>query len=349
MKEMIIDVTSTIFKDLSTKELIDKSERGEWSQSLWDVLTESELIAVGIPEKLDGSGGDLEDAFSIIYLAGKYAVPLPLSETILAKGALAELGEQTDNNPITCNFEEGNEVQLFKSDNGYAVTGTLVNIPWGRHAESVLALGMLDGKAVVGLFPVDKAVVQEVNNLAGEPRDTLVFDNIAFEGLTLHEVDAEAFKEKMVNLATLARIAMMTGAVEMIMELTVRYVKEREQFGRPLHRFQMIQQHLATLAGETVITIASMNNAIEAYEEGQFIRELAYARIRVNEAAGIAAKVAHQAHGAIGVTYEHSLHQYTRRLWAWREEYGNETVWLEKMAAYLLESPDEGLWETMTK
>lgn len=349
MKEMIVDVTSTIFKDLSTKELIDKSERGEWSQNLWDVLTESELVSVGISEKLGGSGGDFEDAFSIIYLAGKYAVPLPLSETVLAKGALAELGKQTTNDPITCNFEEGNEVQLVKSGSGYVVTGTLASVPWGRHAKSVLALGMLDGKAVVGLLPVDKAVVQEVNNLAGEPRDTLVFENVALEGLTLYEVDAGAFKEKMVNLATLSRIAMMAGAMEMIMELSVRYVKEREQFGRPIHRFQLVQQHLAALAGETVITLSAMNNAIEAYDEGQFVRELAYARIRVNEAAGKVAKVAHQAHGAIGVTYEHSLHQYTRRLWAWREEYGNETVWLEKMATYLLDSPDEGLWETMTK
>lgn len=349
MKEMIIDVTNNIFKDLSTKELIDKSESGEWSQDLWDVLTESELISVGNSEELGGSGGDFEDAFSIIHLAGKYAVPLPLSETILAKGALAELGQQTNNDPITCAIEAENEVQLVKSDSGYVVTGTLTNVSWGRYAKSVLALGTLEGKAVVGLLPVEKAVIQEVNNLAGEPRDTLVFEGVTLENLTLHVVDAEAFKEKMVNLATLSRIAMMAGAMEMIMELTVRYVKEREQFGRPLHRFQMVQQHLATLAGETVISITSMNNAIKAYEEGQFFRELAYARIRVNEAAGIVAKVAHQAHGAIGVTYEHRLHQYTRRLWAWREEFGNETVWLEKMTAYLLDSPSEGLWETMTK
>ena len=346
---MIIDVTNNIFKDLSTKELIDKSESGEWSQDLWDVLTESELISVGNSEELGGSGGDFEDAFSIIHLAGKYAVPLPLSETILAKGALAELGQQTNNDPITCAIEAENEVQLVKSDSGYVVTGTLTNVSWGRYAKSVLALGTLEGKAVVGLLPVEKAVIQEVNNLAGEPRDTLVFEGVTLENLTLHVVDAEAFKEKMVNLATLSRIAMMAGAMEMIMELTVRYVKEREQFGRPLHRFQMVQQHLATLAGETVISITSMNNAIKAYEEGQFFRELAYARIRVNEAAGIVAKVAHQAHGAIGVTYEHRLHQYTRRLWAWREEFGNETVWLEKMTAYLLDSPSEGLWETMTK
>ncbi|MHA6259143.1 acyl-CoA dehydrogenase family protein [Sporosarcina sp. CAU 1771] len=349
IKDMIVDVTNNIFKDHTSKELIDKSENGEWSQGLWDVLSESELISIGIPEGQGGSGGDFEDAFSIINLAGKYAVPLPLSETIIVKKTLAELGQKTNSDPVTSSIELGNTVQFVKTDEGFLITGTLTNVPWGRHVKSVLALGELEGKTVVGLLPIDKADVQLTNNIAGEPRDTLVFENVQVKDLQLHPVDRDAFIEKMVNLFTLSRITMMAGAIETILELTVRYTKEREQFGRPLHRFQMVQQHLATLAGETVITISSMNNVIEVYKEGQFVRELAYARIRVNEAARIVAKSAHQTHAGIGVTYEHRLHQYTRRLWAWREEYGNETVWLEKVATYLLESPEEGLWETMTK
>lgn len=349
MKEMIVGVTSTIFKDLSTKELIDESENGEWSKGLWEVLTESELVSIGIPENLGGAGGDFEDAFSIIYLAGKYAVPLPLSETILAKGVLADLGQQTNSDPTTFSFEPENNIRFEKSGSGYSVSGKLVNVPWGRHSKFVLAMGKLDGSDVVGLLPLDQVVVDKINNLAGEPRDVLMFEEVFIEELILHTINAEEFKEKMINLATLSRIAMMAGAIEKVMELSTKYVKEREQFGRPLHRFQMVQQLLATLAGETVITISSMNNVIKAYEEDSFVRELPYARIRVNEAAGIVAHAAHQAHGAFGVTYEHSLHQYTRRLWAWRDEFGAESVWIDKMVTYLLDFPDENLWETMTK
>jgi acyl-CoA dehydrogenase len=39
------------------------------------------------------------------------------------------------------------------------------------------------------------------------------------------------------------------------------------------------------------------------------------------------AEIAHQMHGAIGFTHEHSLHRLTRRLWAWRDEFGTESWW----------------------
>ena len=285
MKEMIVDVTSNIFKDLSTKETIDKSENGEWSQGLWDVLKESELISIGISEELGGSGGDFEDAFSVIYLAGKHAAPLPISETIIAKKVLAELGQKTNSDPITFSFEKDNELQIQKTNSGAIVTGTLINVPWARHVKSVVTLGTMNGESFVVQLPLDKATIQKVNNIAGEPRDKVTFEDVAFEELSLYAVEGEAFKEKMLNLASLSRIVMMAGAMEMIMELSVRYVKERSQFGRPIHRFQAVQQHLAKLTGETVISIAAMNNAISAYKEGQFVQELAYARIRVNEAA----------------------------------------------------------------
>ncbi len=348
MKEMIVDVTNNIFKDLSTKETIDKSENGEWTQSLWDVLKESELISIGVPENLGGSGGDFDDAFSIIYLAGKYAAPIPLSETIIAKRVLGELGQKAGNDPITFSFEEGNEVTVKKTNEGAVVSGKLANVPWARHAKNVVALAEMEGKSFVVQLPLEKAEIEKVNNIAGEPRDTVVFDEIAFEELALCEVDGDAFREKMLNLGALSRVVMMAGAMEMIMDLSVRYVSERKQFGRFLHRFQAVQQHLAKLTGETVISIAAMNNAIAAYEEGQFLQELAYARIRVNEAAEKVAKSAHQVHAGIGVTYEHSLHQFTRRLWAWREEFGNESIWIDKTVEHLLDNPDVGVWEAMT-
>ena len=59
------------------------------------------------------------------------------------------------------------------------------------------------------------------------------------------------------------------------------------------------------------------------------IADVAIAKVRVGEAAGAGAAIAHQVHGAMGFTYEHSLHHATRRLWAWREEFGNEAVWAD--------------------
>jgi len=78
------------------------------------------------------------------------------------------------------------------------------------------------------------------------------------------------------------------------------------------------------------------------------LRDVAVAKVRVGEAAGNGAAIAHQVHGAMGFTYEHSLHHSTRRLWAWREEFGNEAVWAARLGRMVAERGADGLWPFIT-
>ncbi len=55
--------------------------------------------------------------------------------------------------------------------------------------------------------------------------------------------------------------------------------------------------------------------------------DIAIGKARIGEAVSICTDIAHQVHGAMGYTLEHSLNHRTRRLWSWREEYGNEREW----------------------
>ena len=70
--------------------------------------------------------------------------------------------------------------------------------------------------------------------------------------------------------------------------------------------------------------------------------------MRGGEAAGTGAAIAHQVHGAMGFTYEHSLHHATRRLWSWREEFGNEAVWAARLGRMVAERGADGLWPFIT-
>ncbi len=70
--------------------------------------------------------------------------------------------------------------------------------------------------------------------------------------------------------------------------------------------------------------------------------------MRVGEAAGNGAAIAHQVHGAMGFTYEHSLHQATRRLWSWREEFGNEAHWAELLGHMVAARGADALWPFVT-
>src|SRR5262249_56334201 len=121
------------------------------------------------------------------------------------------------------------------------------------------------------------------------------------------------------------RWAEMAGGLEFLLAQSVRYVSERKQFGRPLAAFQAIQQNLALLAGHTAAAGMAAQQAFHVVERtgagGDASFEIAVAKVRTGEASGLGAGIAHQAHGAIGFTYEHSLHFVTRRLWSWRAQF----------------------------
>jgi acyl-CoA dehydrogenase len=70
--------------------------------------------------------------------------------------------------------------------------------------------------------------------------------------------------------------------------------------------------------------------------------------VRAGEAAGLGAGIAHQVHGAIGFTYEHSLHFSTRRLWSWRAEFGSESRWAQALGRDAAARGAEQLWADLT-
>ena len=85
------------------------------------------------------------------------------------------------------------------------------------------------------------------------------------------------------------------------------------------------------------------NPVAASLREGIFL-EAAAAKIRVGEAAGEGAAIAHQVLGAIGFTREHVLHRFTRRLWAWRDDFGNESVWAVKLGQLVAARGADALW-----
>jgi acyl-CoA dehydrogenase len=145
------------------------------------------------------------------------------------------------------------------------------------------------------------------------------------------------------------RLQQIAGALEKILEQSVQYALDRVQFGRPIAKFQAVQHNLATLAGEVAAASAAANAAAEACAQPQIaMGQIAIAKVRGGEAAGTGAAIAHQVHGAMGFTYEHSLHHATRRLWSWREEFGNEAVWAARLGRMVAERGADELWPFIT-
>jgi acyl-CoA dehydrogenase len=196
----------------------------------------------------------------------------------------------------------------------------------------------------VAVVPRHAATVREAENLAGEPRDDVSFPTIELADAAVRAAPSGIDADALACRAALARSLLLAGALERVLAMTVHQAREREQFGRPIGRFQAIQQDVARMAAAVAAARAAADAAVERPDP----LTIAVAKIQTGEAATVAATIAHQIHGAIGFTDEHALHHHTRRLWAWRDEDGSETFWAQRLGEAVAAAGATNLWPLLT-
>jgi acyl-CoA dehydrogenase len=219
-------------------------------------------------------------------------------------------------------------------------------VPFARDTGRFVALARGSAGDTVLHVPTGDAVLGLGRNLAGEPRDDLTFDNVSIMPSALAPAPHGIDDDWLLGMGALLRTAQMVGALEQVLEASVGYANERVQFGRPIGKFQAIQHQLAVLGGEVAASAAALGRASDAVSRHHPDRLLAIgaAKSRASEAAGVVAAIAHQVHGAIGFTREFSLQRLTRRLWSWRDEFGANAYWNERLGSALLDAHAMSLW-----
>lgn len=319
---MLLESAERIFRDHADKALWDQAEEGAFPAALWQALVDNGFTAMALPD----SGFELADVYALLKLAGQYAAPLPLAEALLAARWLGD-----SDGLATVGFADGH--------------GGVTAAPWGRQADRVLVLPLpapladaaqladLAGDQSLSVLTVDRAAVVSATNMAGEPRDQV-------GGAQAGAVSVET----PYALLALARAVQMAGCLNQVLQLALDYAGERSQFGRAISKFQAIQHMLAVAAAEVAAAQRASDSAVAALGTARFLPDLASAKARVGEAAGVVAEIAHQVHGAMGFTHEHQLHHFTRRLWAWRDEYGHEAEWQELLGSEIVNLGADQAW-----
>ena len=316
MEQMLQDAAQRIFRDHCHKAALEAAEAGEFPTALWRALCENGFHQLALPD----SGVEFADVFRVLRVAGRHAAPLPLAEALLANRWLA-------------NEDDGLASIGRIAASGQGSAQTWLDAPWGRAAQRIVGVAE-DGALFVGV-PVK---VTAGASLSGEPRDEVA----------VRDIRSLPSSEPVQALLALSRVALSAGALDSVLEMGVAYAQQREQFGRPIAAFQAVQHMLAAAAGETAAASRAADAAMAAIGTDRLVLEVAAAKARVGEAAGIVAETVHQVHGAMGFTYEHQLHHFTRRLWAWREEYGNEAHWQALLGRHICKLGADGLWPFLT-
>jgi acyl-CoA dehydrogenase len=324
-----------------------KDAEGSWSEPLWRELDEAGFTRALVPS----GAGDLEipiaDALDILRIAGSFSAPVPLAESMLAHWMLETAGLPAQPGPLSIapvNAVERFELRLTNSD--WHLAGTASRVPWGRYAATLVVAAEVDGKSVIAAVPASSfRDVVPGENLAREPRDQIRIDaSIPTSSVAPFAPGIEGAY----SLGAAMRVLQMTGALDSVLRLTVQYAQERKQFGRAIGKFQAIQQNVAVMAANIAAARAAANSVVRIIAENGSPYGIAAAKLRTNEAASIAAKTAHQVHGAMGFTQEYPLHFLTKRLWSWRDEFGSEAEWGRKLGHAVCQRGPEQLWAFIT-
>jgi acyl-CoA dehydrogenase len=345
---IVADTAARIFADLADPQTINHAKDGSWRAPLWRALTDAGLTLAWMPEEHGGAGASLADGFEILQVAGRFALPVPLGETLLAGWLLARAGLEAPPGAMTVAPVRPKETITLNGDG--VLRGRARGVPFAREAEHLAVLatrGASGGSPTVALVAAKDCRVTEGRTLAGDASDEVTFDGV--RPIARAPAPAGLDQTALMLMGATVRSVETAGALEAVLTHTVRYANERVAFERPIAKFQAVQHNLARLAGEVAAAVAAAGSAADAvaqataFDEAIFL-EAASAKIRCAEAAQEGVAIAHQVHGAIGFTKEHILHRFTLRLLSWRDDFGNESHWAVALGNLVAARGADDLW-----
>jgi alkylation response protein AidB-like acyl-CoA dehydrogenase len=309
--------------------------------ALWGRLAELEVTALAVPEKWGGLGTSPADLVAACEELGHHAVPGPVPESLAAVPALLAALDETDRLAVT----DGGVLPVAGDAAGRCgewlaglaagdLIATLAMPPWLPFATDAEVAGLVllaEGDVVsVGTSGAWHRSVDPARSLSAVTGQEVVAHN------------AGAAVARAFDLGTLACSAQLLGAGRALLEMSVRHVSVRTQFGQPVGAFQAVKHKLADVAIGLEFARPLLDAAAAAIGDGAATasRDVSAAKVACADAAHRAARAALQVHGAVGYTAEHDLGLWLTRVRALVPAWGSQAEHRERVMAALAASPE---------
>jgi len=336
MHEMIAESVQRLFGDLVTPTALDAfAGRGSY-EGLWQACVDAGFDRATAHQAYGGIGAKFTETATLLHAVGYHAAPVPLADSLVAHALLAAAEIEPPDAGIVVPLGLDAGATRWQQ----TVTARAANVPWGAVAQWGVACIETPGGCQVLLVDLRGAATLRTPRpqMAHEPQADVQLEAAPVAAVAPCAMDAS----HPLLLGALARSAQIVGALERVLILGVVYANERVQFGKPIAQNQVLQQMLSAVGGHAAAARTAVQVACGTPEPNTF--DVAVAKVRAGEAAGVAAATVHQVHGAIGITAEHVLHHFTQRLWAWRAEYGSEAQWARRLGEWAIGMGPEALW-----
>lgn len=316
---MFTEAIEKILTDLCTPALVRAVEHGDDATALWRSLEDGGFLELLTPEAADGAGLSLDALFPILLAFGRHALPVPAAQSIAARALLRDCPQRPPAGMLT-------------------LAGTAWRQADGGLCAPHVAYGLLADFALVNLG--GELLLLDCRQARREP------DGVhASQSATLYwpketvGTVAGCNGEEVRAFSAAIHAAVMAGAMERVLDMTLEYSNDRVQFGKAIGKFQAIQHQLSVMAEQVAASRIAAELAFAGSQPVPALIPTAIAKARTSMAVPQVASIAHALFGAIGVTEELDLQLFTRRLHEWRVSEGSETCWNARVGQALLAQP----------
>ena len=344
---------------------MEEDEQG-YPPELWKEIAELGWLGLPFPEKYEGVGLSFLDLIVLLEEMGRACLPGPFLPTVVLGGLpILEWGREEQKRyflPKICKGEavltlaltepsaryEAASVRTSATPEGddYLISGTKLFVPDAHIADWIICVTRTEETANpeegITLFLVDtkspgiSTVV--LGTIAGDKQCELTLEKVRVpRGNILGQLgQGWEMVKRIMEWAALAKSAEMVGGNQQVMEMTVKYAKERIQFDRPIGSFQVIQHYLADMSIDVDSSRASLYKAAWMLSEGlPCTYETSVIKGWISEAYRRVVTRSHQIHAAIGFTKEYDLELYFRRAKAGELLFGDADFHREVVAQQL--------------
>jgi 3-oxocholest-4-en-26-oyl-CoA dehydrogenase beta subunit len=339
-----------------------KEEKG-FSPALWKEMADLGWLGLIHGEAYGGSGGDFFDLFILFEEMGKAVLPSPFFCSAVFAGLLIQ-GAGDDrlrkeylpgilqgkriltvglrNEQGVYDYPDPDLVAQETGEGSYRIKGTRLLVPYAHVADEILVCARLrKGSRSFGptLFKTKNqgpgVQVVPLNTLTGEKQFAVTYTDFAAapQDLVGSPGKGAEYVEKIMPRLIALKCGEMVGGLSKVVDMTVDYVKQRVQFGKPLGALQVVQHTCADLT--TFLDTARLI----AYQAASLIsaglpcaKEVAMAKAWCSDVYKRGTQMAHQMHGGIGFTEEHDLHLYYKHAKAAELEFGDSWYHRQKVA-----------------
>jgi alkylation response protein AidB-like acyl-CoA dehydrogenase len=357
-QQLFRDTTRKFLEDscpLSAVRRIAVEEPGGFDRQWWRRGAELGWLSMLVPEELGGgsiSGGGLGDLSLVAEEMGRLASPGPLIPSNVVAGALARAGSPAQVKQFLADLVSGEtvaawctggplagigvptggaagEVTARATGDGFVLEGTSRPVEAGAEADLILVTSESDRGPAQFVVPattagVTAALVRSIDLVRRFAR--LRFDRVTLTAdAVLGEPGAVGGDvERQLEDAVVLQCAEMVGALDRVLEFTVEYASERYSFGRPLASYQALKHRFADMKMWLEASHATAGAAARAVDSGwpEAAELVSVAKSYIGDHGPKLLQDCVQLHGGIGVTWDHDLHLYLRRVIEDRAQWG---------------------------